>query len=164
MIQGLGLGFIALVIREFIPLDANEELIFSIQGKLPWLYTTLSYLGRMGTPLCLITLGGQFNFSDAPSIRKELVTGVLMRLLLAPVLGFGIGYVVSRMGLIHFNPTSIAIMIAAFGSPIATSSAVMAAEMKGNDTLANQIVVWSCVFSMLTIFLMIVGFRAVGLL
>ncbi|MCQ2509637.1 MAG: AEC family transporter [Lachnospiraceae bacterium] len=164
MIQGLGIGFLALVIREFIPLDANGELVFSIQGKLPWFYTTLNYLGRMGTPLCLIALGGQFNFSDAPSIKKELVAGVLMRLVLAPVIGFGIGYVISKMGLIRFDPTSISIMIAAFGSPIATSSAVMAAEMKGDDVLANQIVVWSCVFSMLTVFLMIVGFRSVGLL
>ena len=164
MVQGLGLGFVALITREFIPLNGQGELLFSISRDLPWLYTILSYLGRMGTPLSLIALGGQFCFSDIPCVKKELICGVAMRLLMAPVIGFSVGFFLASKGILQIDPTTMAIMIAAFGSPIATSSAVMAAEMGGDDLLANQIVIWSCLFSMVTIFAMIVIFRTAGLI
>lgn len=164
MIQGLGLGLAALVIREFIPVSADGTLIFSISGTTPWLYTVLNYLGRLGTPLCLIAMGGQFSFGDIGTVQKELTWGVCMRLLLAPAIGFGMAFAARSLGLLAMTPTAVGIMVAAYGSPIATSSAVMAAEMKGDDVLAGQIVVWNCFFSIFTVFILTVGFRYAGLL
>lgn len=164
MVQGLSIGLVALVVREFIPLNASGSLIFSIERDLPWLYTSLKYLGRMGTPLCLIALGGQFSFSDVGGVRKELITGTFMRLIIAPIIGFTFAFTCVKLGFIALTPAAVGIFIAGFGSPIATSSAVMATEMHGDDVLAGQIVVWTCIFSMITVFLMTVGFRAAGLL
>lgn len=164
MIQGLAAGTIALVIREFIPHTADGSLVFSIKGTLPWIYTTLNYLGRIATPMALITLGGQFSFSDVPTVKKELVAGTAMRLVMAPAIGFGMAFIAMRLGLLDLTPVAVAVMIAAYGSPIATSSAVMASEMHADDILAGQIVVWTSIFSMLTVFVLIVLFRSTGML
>ncbi|MDO5784512.1 MAG: AEC family transporter [Eubacteriales bacterium] len=164
LIQGLSAGVIVLVIREFIPVAADGTLVFSISGTLPWLYTTLQYLARLGTPLCLIMLGGQFNFSDVHGIRKQLTAAVLMRLILAPILGFSMAFAASHFGLLELGPATIGIMIAAYGSPVAVSSAVMASEMHADDVLAGQIVVWNSLLSMFTIFFLAVLFRSVGML
>lgn len=164
LIQGLSAGVIVLVIREFIPVAADGTLVFSISGTLPWLYTTLQYLARLGTPLCLIMLGGQFNFSDVRGIRKQLTAAVLMRLILAPILGFSMAFAASHFGLLELRPATIGIMIAAYGSPVAVSSAVMASEMHADDVLAGQIVVWTSLLSMFTIFFLAVLFRSVGML
>ena len=109
-------------------------------------------------------LGGQFSFSAVHGIRKELTAGVLMRLVLAPVLGFGMAFAAAHFGLLELSPTSIGVMIAAYGSPIAIASSVMAQEMHADDVLAGQIVVWTSLLSMITIFVMTVLFRSVGML
>ena len=164
LIQGLAAGVIVLILREFIPCHPDGSLVFSISGTLPWLYTTLQYLARIATPVSLMMLGGQFSFSAVHGIRKELTAGVLMRLVLAPVLGFGMAFAAAHFGLLELSPTSIGVMIAAYGSPIAISSSVMAQEMHADDVLAGQIVVWTSLLSMITIFVMTVLFRSVGML
>ncbi|MDO4174188.1 MAG: AEC family transporter [Eubacteriales bacterium] len=164
LIQGLVAGVAALIIREWIPCRADGTLVFSISGTLPWLYTTLQYLARIATPVCLIMLGGQFRFSAARGIRKELISGVCMRLILAPVLGFGMAFAAAHFGLLDLSPTAIGVMIAAYGSPIAIASSVMASEMHADDVLAGQIVVWTSLLSMITIFLMVILFRSIGML
>ena len=164
LIQGLSAGVIVLILREFIPCHPDGSLVFSISGTLPWLYTTLQYLARIATPVSLMMLGGQFSFSAVHGIRKELTAGVLMRLVLAPVLGFGMAFAAAHFGLLELSPTSIGVMIAAYGSPIAIASSVMAQEMHADDVLAGQIVVWTSLLSMITIFVMTVLFRSVGML
>ncbi|MCD8356468.1 MAG: AEC family transporter [Clostridia bacterium] len=164
LIQGLCAGVIALIIRECIPCNADGSLVFSLSGTLPWLYTTLEYIARIATPVCLIMLGGQFNFSAVHGIRKELICGVCMRLILAPVLGFGMAFAAVHFGLLDLSPNAVGVMIAAYGSPIAVSSAVMAQEMHADDVLAGQIVVWTSLLSMITIFVMAVLFRSMGIL
>ena len=164
LIQGLSVGVIALIIREYIPVTEDGVLVFSLSGSMPWLYTALQYLARIGTPLCLIMLGGQFNFSDVRGIRKELTAAVLMRLILAPLLGFSMAFAASHFGLLDLTPAAVGVMIAAYGSPIAVSSAVMASEMHADDVLAGQIVVWTSLLSMFTIFLLTVLFRSAGML
>ncbi|MGM9677464.1 MAG: AEC family transporter, partial [Butyricicoccus sp.] len=164
LIQGLSAGVLVLVLREFIPCHPDGSLVFSISGTLPWLYTTLQYLARIATPVSLMMLGGQFSFSAVHGIRKELTAGVLMRLVLAPVLGFGMAFAAAHFGLLELSPISIGVMIAAYGSPIAIASSVMAQEMHADDVLAGQIVVWTSLLSMITIFVMTVLFRSVGML
>lgn len=164
LLQGVALGLAALIAREFIPVTAEGTLVFSISGSLPWLYTLLSYLSRVATPLCLIALGGQFRFSDVPGIRRELLAGVGAKLLLAPAIGFAIAFAAQSMGIITLTPPVVSALVPAFASPIAVSSTAMAAEMGADDKLASQIVVWSSLLSMVTVFLLAVAFRTVGLL
>lgn len=164
LLQGLFAGLIALIVREFIPLNPDGSLVFQLSRDLPWFYTSLQYFSRVATPLALISLGGQFAFSKVSGIRRELISGVLMRLILAPALGFSMTYLVVRMGFITLEPAVTALLIAAYGSPLAVSAAPMAAEMGADATLAGQLVVWSSALSMITIFLLVSICRALGLL
>nr|MCR5732152.1 AEC family transporter [Sphaerochaetaceae bacterium] len=129
-----------------------------------WVYTSLSYMSRVGTPVCLIALGGQFEISDVPAFKKELIAGTIMRLVMAPLIGFAVVFIAHHYGYLELNPTYMGVFVAAFGAPIAVSSAAMASQMDADEVLAGQIVIWTCIFSMFTVFTMAVLFRALGLL
>ena len=129
LIQGLLTGMVVLLIREVIPRGVDGELVFSMRNDLPWLYSSLQSLARMATPLALIVLGGQLEMKEIKGYRKELIAGVLMRLVGAPAVGFSLLYVAVRLGLLVVGRPEIAVVVAIFGSPLAVSSIVMANEM-----------------------------------
>ena len=164
LIQGLLAGAAAVVIRRFIPAGADGLPVFSIRYSLPWLYQALTYVSRVATPLALIVLGAQMRFSDASLFRRELVAGVVMRLVGAPLVGFGLLLLIARTGLITLGPAEIGGLIGVFGSPLSVSSVVMAAQMDADDKLAGQIVAWTSILGMLSLFVIISVFRAMGLL
>ena len=164
LIQGLLTGMVVLLIREVIPRGADGEIVFSMRRDLPWLYSSLQSLSRMATPLALIVLGGQLEMKEIKGYRKELIAGVLMRLVGAPAVGFGLLYAAMRLGLLVVGRPEIAVVVAIFGSPLAVASIVMAYEMGGDGHLDGQIVVWSSIFGMLSLFILISILRSVGLL
>ena len=164
LIQGLLTGMVVLLIREVIPRGVDGELVFSMRNDLPWLYSSLQSLARMATPLALIVLGGQLEMKEIKGYRKELIAGVLMRLVGAPAVGFSLLYVAVRLGLLVVGRPEIAVVVAIFGSPLAVSSIVMANEMGGDGHLDGQIVVWSSIFGMLSLFVIISILRSCGLL
>ena len=164
LIHGLLTGMVVLLIREVIPRGVDGELVFSMRNDLPWLYSSLQSLARMATPLALIVLGGQLEMKEIKGYRKELIAGVLMRLVGAPAVGFSLLYVAVRLGLLVVGRPEIAVVVAIFGSPLAVSSIVMANEMGGDGHLDGQIVVWSSIFGMLSLFVLISILRSRGLL
>ena len=164
LIQGLLAGALALVIRRFIPVGADGLPVFSIRYSLPWLYQALNYVSRVATPLALIVLGAQMRFSDASMFRRELVSGVAMRLVMAPVVGFGLVMLAARAGIVTVGPAVIGALVGVFGSPLSISSVVMAASMDADDKLAGQIVAWSSILGMLSLFVIITVFRSTGML
>ena len=164
MIQGLTAGVVALVVREFIPVNADGSLVFTIKGSLPWFYTVLTYISRCATPMALVYLGGQFSFSQVAGFKKELIASVSMRLILAPVLGFSMVFLAVRCGFLTLSPAVMATLIAVYGSPLSVSTVPMAAEMHADAALAGQVVVWTSFLSMFTIFTMVVICRFIGLL
>ena len=164
LIQGLLTGMVVLLIREVIPRGVDGELVFSMRNDLPWLYSSLQSLARMATPLALIVLGGQLEMKEIKGYRKELIAGVLMRLVGAPAVGFSLLYVAVRLGFLVVGRPEIAVVVAIFGSPLAVSSIVMANEMGGDGHLDGQIVVWSSIFGMLSLFVLISILRSRGLL
>ncbi len=164
LIQGLLTGMVVLLIREVIPRGTDGELVFSMRKDLPWLYSSLQSLSRMATPLALIVLGGQLEMKEIKGYKRELIAGVLMRLVGAPAVGFSLLYVAVRFGLLVVGRPEIAVVVAIFGSPLAVSSIVMANEMGGDGHLDGQIVVWSSIFGMLSLFVLISILRSRGLL
>ena len=109
-------------------------------------------------------LGGQFRFDVVGGMKKEIILGTSLRVLIAPTIGLGVAVLLHRMGILSLQAGDYAAMVALFGSPVAVSSAVMAGEMGNDDQLASQYVVWTSIFSMLTIFLTVALLRGVGLL
>lgn len=164
LIRGLVLGLLALVIRMYIPRTADGALVFSLSGSLPFLYKAVQNVSKIATPLALIVLGGQFEFGDMKAVGRELVAGVLARLVAAPAVGFAMAFGAQHLGLIHITPATIAVLIPLFCTPVAVSSSVMASEMQADDVLAGQLVVWTTIGSLFSLFFVIAGCRFYGLL
>lgn len=164
MILGQAAGLICLAVREFVPRDAQGELIFSLAGDLPFLYTPIEDLADMAPTLILILLGARVNFSAVGDMKKELAVGVIQRLVLAPAAGFGMAFLAQALGFFAVTPAVLSALVGMYGSPVASASAVMAEEMGGDAELARQYVVWTSAFSMITLFLWIFLLRAAGLL
>ena len=164
LIIGVLAGIAALLIRMLIPLRPDGELAFSLSRDVPMLYQAIKWLANMATPLALISLGGQFSFRATGQMWRQIVIGTGMRILVAPVLGILGAYLLTRAGVMQANNAQYAALIALFGSPVAASSAIMAAEMGNDEQLAAQYVVWTSVGSAVSIFLIAVVCRYVGLL
>lgn len=155
LIIGVGAGLIALVIRE-LQVQIFGETVFKLSRDLKFFYSVLSNLKAITSPLAMIVLGGGFVFSAVKGLFKEIAMGTFMRLILAPVIGLGGAVLLSTYtNLLHCGPGEYATMIALFGSPVAVSSAVMAISMKNEEQLATQLVVWTSIGSILTIFLQV---------
>ena len=71
------------------------------------------------------------------------------KLLVFPALFLGIAL------LLGFRDAPLAVLLTVFGAPIAVSSFTMAQQMGGDDKLAGQLVVFSSIFSIGTMFLLI---------
>ena len=153
MIIGAFLGLICLLLREGQGI-AFGRTVFSIKQHLPFVYKTVDYLKTVTSPLALIVLGAQFEFSAVKGMFKEIAAGSLLRIVFAPLLGVGGAVLLSRFTpLLNCGVNEFPTLIALFGSPAAVSTAIMAAEMGSDDQLATQIVVWTSIGSVLTIFL-----------
>lgn len=166
LILGVAAGMVVLVIRSLIPTSAemmgsgNEagELIFSIRNDLPWLYTALNNISKISSPLALIVLGGQFDFAAVKELKKQIAIGTMARVVMVPAIALSVAIVLSTYtNLFHFSPEVYPALIALFGSPVAVSSAIMAQEMDNDGVLAGQLVVWTSIASIFTIFFFVVA-------
>lgn len=164
LIIGVALGLGCLAIRE-VQLAIFGDVVFALNKHIPFLYKTLSNLKSVASPLALIVLGGQFEFSAVKGMMKEIVTGTVWRIVIAPLLGIGGAILLSaNTGLLHCGVNEYPALIAMFGSPVAVSSAVMAGNMGSDEQLATQLVVWTSIFSIFTIFAEVCILMALGLI
>ena len=164
LIIGVLSGVAALVIRALLPVRADGEIVFSLSRDIPMIYQAIKWLANMATPLALISLGGQFSFRATGTLWRQIVIGTAMRIIIAPALGVGVAYLLSRFGVLSATNAHYAAYIALFGSPVAASSAIMASEMNNDEQLAAQYVVWTSLGSAVSIFLIAVICRSAGLL
>ena len=165
LIIGVVCGLITLGIRSLIPVNADGELLFSLSGSLKFLYDAINNLAKISSPLALVVLGGLFDFSAVKGMLKEIIIGTAARVAVVPFAVIGLAVILSKYtGLINFDATVYPALVALFGSPVAVSSAIMAQEMDNDGTLAGQLVVWTSIMSIFTIFLSILILRALGLL
>lgn len=114
-------------------------------------YTVLNYLSSAATPLSLLVLGAQFEFSAIKELRREIVAGVLLRNVIVPVVGLGAAYLFFYPS--HFSGAHFAAFVAMFATPVAVSSVPMAQEMDSDAALAGQLVVWTTIVSAVSVFL-----------
>ena len=141
------------------------NVVFTLNRDLAFLYTVVKNLKSLATPLALLVLGGQFQFSVVKGMFKEIAVGTLYRVVLAPLLGVGCAILLSCCtSWLSCGPESIPAMLALFGSPVAVSSAVMAGEMGGDEQLAAQLVVWTSIASIVTIFVFSCILMSAGLI
>ena len=164
LIRGIALGLGCVLLRE-----GEEKLfgrvVFSLSGNLPFFYSAISQLGSIATVFALVVLGGQFSFSAAGDMRREIIVGTLWRNVIAPVFCLGAVYLAStHTGLITCTGVEYPALVGLFATPAAVSSAVMAGQMGNDEQLATQIVVWTSVVSIVTLFVIICTLIWTGLI
>ena len=114
---------------------------------------TVSELGKVATPLGLVSLGGFFKFSDTKRFIKQLVIIVTGRLILCPAAFLPIFI---KMG---FRDVELMALATMMGAPIAVSSFIMAQQQGADADLAGQSVAFTTLFSVFTMFLIIFGLK-----
>ena len=156
----LNLNLVIILVNLYL---GSTVFTLKTQGKL--LYTTLNNLKAIASPFALLVLGGQFEFSAVRGLLKEIVAGTLWRIVLAPLLGIGGAILLSGFsGYFNCGINEYPALIAMFGSPVAVSSAVMAGSMGGDEQLATQLVVWTSLLSIVTVFTEVCILMSMGLL
>lgn len=163
LIIAVAAGLLCVGIRE-IESAAFGRVVFSIKDHLTFLYKTVSNLKAVATPFALIVLGGGFEFSAVKGMLKEIIVGTGWRIVLAPLIGIGGAILLTQLGVTSFGVNDYPALVALFGSPVAVSSAVMAGEMNNDEQLATQLVVWTSLCSIVTIFVTICILMGLGLL
>jgi len=163
LIQAVAAGLVVVGVRALLPVNEQGLPVFQLSTALPFLYEVVEDLSRLASPLALLVLGGQFDFKAIGGMRSQLAIGVVGRTVFCPVVGLCAAILLETLGVMDLGAGEYAALTALFGSPVAVSSAIMAAEMGNDEQLAGQLVVWTSVVSMATLFLIIFALRSLGL-
>jgi predicted permease len=145
----------------------NPLILGTLAGFLLWYFripipslleTPLRSLGSIATPLALFVLGASLDFSKARANIKLLVISVTGRLVVVPLIFLSLAVALG------IRDVSLAALIAVYASPTSVSSFPMAQQMGGNGDLAGGQVVFTTVFSILTVFLWVFVLKSLGYL
>ena len=146
LIHGVVLGFGVLLFRSvFIELGVEFRLTDIAPA-----FKVVRNLGELATPLALLVLGAQFEFSAVSEMKRDIIIGTFVRVVINPLIGIGLAYLLFRD---TFTGAHFAALVATFATPVAVSSVPMAQEMDSDVKLAGQLVVWTTICSGFTIFI-----------
>lgn len=137
----LGIPFSLLNIN---PLEINSLSFFA---------KTLDYLSSMTLPLGMICIGVSMatckvmNAESESHVKRNLLIGILGKLVLSPALTLGIAYLLGCRGI------ALGVLLVLVGGPCSVTSYVMASSMGGDRKLAASLVVYTTILSVITIVL-----------
>lgn len=143
LIHSVILGGICLALRALFISNGIEFRLTDIEP----LYSVIEQFSESATPIALLMLGSEFELSAVPALRKQIIFGTAMRIFVVPSVALLSAYLLGCFSGAHF-----AAFVALFGSPVAISSVPMAQEMGSDSKLAGQLIVWTTVLSVFTIF------------
>ena len=148
------------IIKNPLIIGAVAALLFKLSGlTLPApLYTGLSDMAGMATPLALVVLGGTFHFDALRRNAGALAIGTLGKIVVAPLV------MVPIAAALGFRDANLLSLVIVFASPAAVNSYTMAAAYGHDPELAGQLVVVTSVLSMVSVFGWIFLLRMLGLI
>ncbi len=161
LIIGVLTGIIFVVFKTYL-VNQNGTPIILIERDIPFLYNVIRSLSQTASPIALIALGAQFEFKTLSRAKQAIITSVVFKNLIIPVT-----MLILTISLIPTNESYrllIPTMIALYASPVAVSSVVMVQNLGGDEEVAGQLVVWTTLFSSVTIFGSIMVLRMLGYL
>lgn len=120
--------------------------------------TPLKDIGTIATPLALIVLGGTFKISAVKQNLTPVIVSVTSRLIIIPSI-----FVIIAVSM-GYRGVELVAIYAVFGSPSAVASFAMAKQMDADYELAGQTIVFTTLFSVITVFLWIFSLREFGLI
>ena len=164
LIIGVALGIVTVGVRMLLPKNAAGEAVFLLSRDCPFLFSALTTASKAATPLALVVLGARFDFSAVRALRRQISLAVFMRMIFAPALAIGAAVLLSHAGVLPFSAVEYPALVAVFASPIAVSSSVMVSEIGGDDQYGAQLVVWTSVLSVFTVFLTVFLMRSFSIL
>lgn len=118
--------------------------------------TSLTNINRMVSPLALMVMGGTFSFK-LKDVDFALIFTVANKLIIIPLIGITLG------AILGFRGDAIVSILIAFAGPTAVSSYAQAIAADGDGDLANQTVVFTTIFSMITLVFLITLMKTFGL-
>lgn len=158
LILGVLFGLVALALRSLVP-------NFTIKSNLTFLYTTITNISKITSPLALIICGGLFNFKAIKNMKRPIIIATVARIVVVPFIVVSVAIMLTQMTqTIRFAPEVYPAFLALFAPPVAVSSAIVAQEMDNDGLLAGQLVVWTSIFSMFSLFGFIFVLRTLGIL
>lgn len=166
LIIGVLTGLVFVGIREIERACCGGEIPFRFDTQLKFLYSCTVSLKEIASPLALIVLGGQFEFSAVKGMTREIVVGTVFRIVLAPLIVIGVAALLGAYcpQVLYVDQTAYPTLVALFATPVAVSSAIMAGQMGGDEQLATQLVVWTSIGSILTVFVTVCILVGCGLI
>lgn len=116
----------------------------------------IGQVASAATPAALLIMGASFYFHSVRENWKNILLGVFGKLVAGPGIALAAGYVLGYRGI------PLALLIVIFGAPCAVSSYTMAQQMDSNGELAAGCVIYSSLFSCVTICGWIFLFKTLG--
>ncbi|MGL4485238.1 MAG: AEC family transporter [Anaerovoracaceae bacterium] len=120
--------------------------------------TVVADISEIATPLALITLGAAIRFRNAKKNWRAILMASAGKLLIVPTIFLSIA-----IG-IGFRNAELIVLFAVFASPTSVSSFPMAQHMQGDSALAGEIVAFTSVVSLLTIFIGILILKSIAVI
>lgn len=114
-------------------------------------------LSQVATPFALFLLGASFTFASSKGYMKQVMWVTLFRLIFIPAV------VVATTLWMGFDSYEIVILFVTFGVPTAVASYSMARELKADYELASQIVFYTSIVSILTMFIWTIVLQILGI-
>lgn len=134
-------------------------IFYFLRIKLPkCLENPVASFSSMTTPLAMFALGGTLQFQAMRRNSKVLLASLVGKLILIPLGLVFLAYFIGLRGIELF------LVVAVFGTPVASGSYPMAMNMGGDGELAGQLVFTSTVLAVITLFLWIFFMTSMGLL
>ena len=134
----------------------TNPLIIAVVLAIPFLYfeihlptfadKSLSYISAMTTPLSLICLGANFKLSEMKGRIGVSLIATTLKLVILPAV------TVTVAALLGFRNEALGTIFILFGAPSAVSSYIMAKNMKNDSDLAAQILLFSTMICLFTVF------------
>lgn len=154
IVVGTILGFLSLAVRPIIGVPL-------IKTYLEPMYLAIGSVASIASPLSLIALGATFVFTEVNGLKKEVITGIMIRSIFSPLVIFVVAILFrDYFGFTkdHF-PTLLAVIVPS----LAVSITPMAEYMRGNPKLSSQLIVWTTITSTITMFILIMILKSMNL-
>jgi predicted permease len=103
-------------------------------------------IGKIANPMALILLGAQFNWRQTAGNGRLILSAVLTRMVVIPLI------VLSAAVVLGFRGPELGAIFILFSAPTAVSSYIMARNMNSDAALAGQIVLVTTICSAATLF------------
>lgn len=148
------------IIKNPLIISSVLGIIFSLLGiRLPTAVdTTVQDLAKLSTPIAFMILGGDLDFSKVKGNLKTAFVVLTIKLVILPLI------MIPMVVMMGYRDADLLSGVLAYQTPVAVSSYIMAQQAGADGQLVGQLVVFSSVLSIFTLFVTIFILRTMGLL